>query len=406
MIGADLGRAPAATGWPDHPRLHLFLHQGDAVDVKREAARRSVVVLDASQFDLAARFKAANPAIRVLVSKDLSSTRTDAGAAADGVSYVDADKNHPDWFALDPAGRRVEWAGQPGHWWMDTGNPSYQQAWLSRVGAELKEHHWDGVVLESALTTLQPHLGGGHLQRYGTDAALQGATRAMLATVGPGLTNQGFDVIAHITDARRFRGLWKDWLTLVDGAAERQFVTFPGGVSQTYLTDDDFQQQLDQIADAESARHRTFNEAVGSGSDRRARTYGLAAFLLVTDGSSTFAYSDTSSSATYPPELNTAAKLGAPDGRYTLAGARIYRRRFAGGVVVVNASRDQPAEVTTNHGLRTVRPASAIILLDHDSAGRRRTWLAVVAVLLILVDGRLVMLVARRNRARLAALRR
>src|SRR5205814_4416541 len=99
---------------------------------------------------------------------------------------------------------------------MDTANPSYQQAGLTHVAAELKDHHWDGVVLESALTTLKPYLAVGRLQRYANDAALQAATRSMLAAVGPALTRDGFDVIADIPNAHQFPGLWKDWLSLVD----------------------------------------------------------------------------------------------------------------------------------------------------------------------------------------------
>ncbi|HEX8867649.1 MAG TPA: putative glycoside hydrolase, partial [Lentzea sp.] len=128
---------PAAQAEEDWSAQSYWLHMNSspASDqmINTEAQRRSYVVLNAWEGDLAAKLKKANPKIQTFVYKDLSSTRSyacsngvDDSDLPTGVGYCAAD---PSWFLLDPNGHRFEYDGYEGHWQMDVGNPDYQNAW-------------------------------------------------------------------------------------------------------------------------------------------------------------------------------------------------------------------------------------------------------------------------------------
>ena len=96
-------------------------------EIELAAERYQVVVLNAWETDALHRLHTLNPDITVLVYKDLSSTRsypgavtgdTDADRIPTGIGYYAAQRDHPEWFALDTHGDRIEWGGYPQHWQM------------------------------------------------------------------------------------------------------------------------------------------------------------------------------------------------------------------------------------------------------------------------------------------------
>jgi hypothetical protein len=108
------------------------------------------VVLQAWEYGQIAAIKRQSPGTKVLVYKDMASTRDDATqrqpALSTGVSYRYADRYHPEWFLKDTSGKRVNWASWPHSWQMDIGSRSYQRAWARNVARELRRRGWDGVL--------------------------------------------------------------------------------------------------------------------------------------------------------------------------------------------------------------------------------------------------------------------
>ena len=85
-----------------------------------------------SQYRRIAAIKRRSPGAKVLVYKDMASTRDDAHGTRDlptGVGYSYANRRHPEWFLRDTNGHRVNWADWPHYWQMDVGNRAYQRAW-------------------------------------------------------------------------------------------------------------------------------------------------------------------------------------------------------------------------------------------------------------------------------------
>ena len=96
---------------------------------------------------------------------------------------------------------------------------------------------------------------------------------------------------------------------------------------------------VDEITVAESMGRWLAVRTPGNSDDRQALLYGLGSYLLANGGRSTFAFTghDAYSAATsWDPELTW--DLGAATGGYYQIDHKLYRRDFADGVVIVNAS--------------------------------------------------------------------
>lgn len=339
---------------------------GGALDVTTEAPRRRIISLNSWEWPLIAQIKAANPRAIVLVYQDLTSARSYSGAVprtatcvdpvrdwhgcADaaqlptGVGYVEASRDHPEWFLTDSSGKRLEWRYWPGHWQMDVGSASYQQRWLTNVRAELEAHGWDGVIMDNAVSRATS-LTSPAPAKYDTDAEMQAATRSMLAAVSPPLRAEGYVTFANVSDSRMFPGLWEDWLTLLDGASEEHFVnwsTTPGSGFVWDWGDTGWRGMVEQVAAAARLGKVAMVKIGGAIPDRAAAIYGLASYLLANDGRSVISHGD----STWEPEFEW--RLGRPLGTYRHLGGSVYRRDFVKGVVIVNAA--QSGSVTVDLG--------------------------------------------------------
>jgi alpha-glucosidase (family GH31 glycosyl hydrolase) len=59
-------------------------------------------------------------------------------------------QNHDEWFLKGSDGNRINWDDFPDHWFMDIGNPEYQDYWVAHMIAKAQdvpagEDGWDGV---------------------------------------------------------------------------------------------------------------------------------------------------------------------------------------------------------------------------------------------------------------------
>jgi hypothetical protein len=185
------------------------------------AARRyNVVVLNATETEAMRTLRQLNPKIKVLVYKDLSSTRNYPGAVngnADatwlpsGIGYFAAQNSHPDWFALDTAGKRIEWNGYPKHWQMTVWTPAYQQAWTAAVTAEVTREGWDGVLADNDFNTLKhysPAILAGTANAEATDRLLRDGLDAFLTMAGESLQKAGKIFVPNVSETRLIPGRW------------------------------------------------------------------------------------------------------------------------------------------------------------------------------------------------------
>ncbi|SDD75995.1 putative glycoside hydrolase family 15 protein [Actinokineospora iranica] len=184
------------------------------------AQRYRVVVLNAQEIPAMKRLHELNPRIKVLVYKDFSSTRNYPGAVegdADaqwlpsGIGYNAAQREHPEWFAVDTEARRIEWNGYPKHWQMAVWDVAYQQAWANAVAAEVVAQGWDGVLADNDFNTLR-HYSAAILHGTGsfneTDRLLRDGLDGLLLAAGEALEKAGKILVPNVSESHLNPGRW------------------------------------------------------------------------------------------------------------------------------------------------------------------------------------------------------
>ncbi len=316
--------------------------------IKTEASRRSYVVLNAWESDLAAKFKAANPKIQTFVYKDLSSTRgyacsngVDDTDLPTGVGYCSAD---PKWFLLDPDGQRFEYDGYEGHWQMDVGNPDYQNAWADNVIASSKA--FDGVFMDNALFACDTYHEGVCPSNYPTDESMRDAYRSMLANTRQKFVDAGLKTVANMSNARLHEGAWDSYVEYLDGGFDEWWLTFG---DNDLLSDypEGWSRQVAEIAANEAKGKITWVQPHHSGAEQPFR-YAFASYLLA--AGSHAAISEIEETDRYDNASEWRAEyswdLGAPLDEHHEVATNVHEREFECGTVIVNANRTGSPAVT------------------------------------------------------------
>jgi hypothetical protein len=306
---SNLGDLSRKHRHPQHQTL-LFDLDGIRYDWATVATQYQAIVLNDWQGPWASAIKAVSPGTRVYVYKDLSSTRSDdCGSApgggspcivngvfcpagtndasyyAGGVGFCWAWRNHPDWFVRGFGGDLIQYAGYPGTFMMDFGNPSYQAQWLANVKVDVASQGWDGVSMDNAID----YTNYGTPASYPTPAALQAATLSMLKVVGPGLTGAGTMNIANLGYNNLFPNLWVSWLPYVGGLIDESSYYWPG--SSTPQSARYWSSFLEPSVQACANQHKVCIFNIGGGSLTQAqKDFGLGSILLYTNGNSYVSY--------------------------------------------------------------------------------------------------------------------
>jgi hypothetical protein len=205
-----------------------------AADLEVAAKRYDVVVLNATETAAMRKLRELNPKIKVLVYKDLSSTRnypgavhgnTDATWLPSGIGYYAAQTKHPDWFALDNTGGRIEWRGYPRHWQMTVWTVAYQQAWTTAVTEEVTKQGWDGILADNDFNSLRHYSSAvlaGTANAEETDRKLRDGLDAFLTMVGESLEKAGKMFVPNVSETRLIPGRWTAH-SRFSGAMEENF---------------------------------------------------------------------------------------------------------------------------------------------------------------------------------------
>jgi hypothetical protein len=336
--------SPSSSGGP-RPTLAALRICGSSAAV-RPPARYRYVILHAWEYGRIAAIKKLSPGTKVLVYKDMASTRDDArrlDQLPTGVGYAYANRYHPEWFLKDTNGHRVAWASWPHSWQMDVGSRTYQRAWARNVARELPSRGWDGVFVDGIARTMQYrwYLNGRVLARYPGPDDYQRATTSFLRRVGPALRHRHLLVVGNINDAPL--DLWGRWVGYMSGASKEWWTKASKSRGAGMLGGSDWSFQMRLLARAQ-ALHKIFIAiAYGPADDVPAMSYARASFLLFVRGRrSAFTYS--TGCGGEPSSSYWRDDLGAPRGAPFAVGS-VWRRNFTAGTVVVNPSDSTTAAV-------------------------------------------------------------
>jgi hypothetical protein len=365
--------AASATGIAGHVRVAIDKASSHA-DFSKTAARNSFVILNGWEGARARSLKARNPALRVLMYKNLSfMSRARYGRVNTGVSLAEAGA-HPSWY-LRSRGRPFTSQGYQFMWAADIGRRSYQRRWSRNVLRLLRESGWDGVFVDDVNTTISHHYDAAAVDRYPSDASYSAATGRALAAIGPKLRAAGKLVIANFGSWRLHRLRVNRWLDFVSGGMEEQFTKWGTAPGTGYAGQIDWELQLAAEKDAEAKGKYFLGVAHSTSDDRAAARYGWATALLGAAGHTAFIEAADYTNQPWFPEYDY--KIGDPASAETADGNGVHRRAFADGLVVVNPT---PGTVTvdfggpyngsglTNATGATMGPSTALILTKADSS--------------------------------------
>ncbi len=340
-----------------------------ARDIRFAAQRYDVVVLNAMETAAMRQLHQLNPKIKVLVYKDLSSTRDyqgavigdqDAAYLPSGLGHSATQREHPEWFALDTAGKRIEWDGYPNHWQMTVWETSYQLAWSRAVTAEVTREGWDGVLADNDFNSLRhysPAVLAGTADLKATDRLLRDGLDEFLGVAGDSLTKAGKLFVPNVSETHLTPGRWTAH-SRFGGAMEENFGFRDDDGTGGLLTfrGNEFTELRAQAALGESLLLLA-TRTRGAREDRAG--YASAALLAGPRTCWTPATSDTYLDPEWSPLQ--AAGLGEAVETATRRADGLWSRRFTGGWVAVNPT-GAPLEVTPPEGLVTMEGRSAAAL--------------------------------------------
>ena len=317
------------------------VHDGAVFDPAREGPRNALWVAQGSHADLIAPFRAANAGILAALYKEAiysDARNSEPGSGRDNpgaVAYAEADPSHPDWFLTDAAGARITSTRYSGYQLMDIGNPGYQAAWAQNAIDQAKRDGWDMVFADDLGLAL--YSTSAVPAKYPDATAWQGAVRSFLQAVYPRVRAAGLRLVANMVSGVTYPTVRKEMLQWVDGTMEEGWMR-PSVDRSAPLATAAWAKQIAEAEDAEEAQKLFLAEVPASATDVQAVRYGLASFLLVAGGSSSFGVSGSPSHTTeqWFPEFDTARALGAPVSAVATLANQVRRRDFAAGTVLVN----------------------------------------------------------------------
>ena len=341
------------------------------------AKRHGVVVLHAWQQDRLRALKAANPGITVLVHKNLSfaiDSTGPGGFASTGVTYGEADRDHPEWFLLNTSGQRFTPRSYSYIWAMDIGSPGYQQRWADNVISELKSQGWDGVFMDDTNPTIKYHYDVASVAKYPSDAAYSAATRSALATIGPQVQAAGKLAVANIGSWSEYSTAGNDWLRFLNGGMEEMFLKWGNSTGGGYGGLGRWNQDLGLLKESERQGKMFLAITHSDPTDAQAARYGYATMLLGSNGRGYFALAHDYANETWFPEYDY--DLGNPTAAESADASGVHRRPFERGLVLVNPTGSSQAVSFggsyTGSGLTnataTTMPAQTGLVLVRDGA--------------------------------------
>jgi hypothetical protein len=359
------------------------------------AQRSAYVVLQPWESSVARALKHDNPDLKVLVYQNfgsISAAVADDGLSSSGVPYAQARNTHGGWFLTTPTGARIQESGYPYLFMADVGDRGYQRRWTADVVSLLRHGPWDGVFMDDVNASPRPEAGSAAIAQYPTDAAYARAVGSMLGYAGPRIRATGKLAIANIGEWADHPALARRWLRDLDGGMDEKFVKWSAEPNVGYRAPRQWLSQEREVLSTEAMGKRFLAVTDAAPSDTRAQLYGWASLLLAAGGRASYLAAETYSGA--EPWLNAyRSHLGRPLGPMAMGPGGIYRRSFAGGLVVVNPTR-AAVHVSlgsrfSGSGLRDVRtttlgPERALVLLRVSApATTRRSPIVIVVVVLL-----------------------
>ena len=292
-----------------------------------------------------------------------------------GVSYQKALANG--WLLKDVSGNYVRPYGND--YLSDIADRNYQQAFINQTLTILRAHPGvDGIEIDNVQTDIGSITGRVYPAKYPSKQSFQDAEVRFISVVGRALKKAGYYVMANAggyTNAAGFdegrvtNALWRRIAPYVGGLMNEYWMQDPQNLTRlmddsggAYLRYWSGWQKLVRTAQTHGADF--IGVSRGTTSDVRTMRYGKGSFLLDWDGRGGcffYAVEPAYTSTVSPWNAAWTADIGTPMGHKRQIAAKIWRRDFTKGVVVVNPTT-RPLTTRVKGTSYTIAPTDALIV--------------------------------------------
>jgi hypothetical protein len=340
-------KSAAATPTTSAGLSSMYLNSAQA-NAMGDTSRYQYVILQDYMYARIPAIKAANPNTKVLAYKNMVASSSDCSAdahPAQGVSYCDAQTNHPDWF-LHQNGQPFTLCEYSYLYWMDIGNAAYQQAWIDNVKASVRSDGFDGVFMDD--TNFHPaHCKDGNKLEQYTDDQYGQAMAGFASQVGDAMKADNLLAVANMganpwTNSEESKAL--QVAPHLSAFFREHFMHWQSSIGGRF-TGANWSYVMAQMEAVENSTAYIANTYPESTTDTQTMRYGRASFLLAWNGRSDSASQVRPGGNADPYNSEWGADVGTPIGTRTQAGVA-WKRTFSGGIVVVNPDPAQTATVS------------------------------------------------------------
>jgi putative glycosyl hydrolase-like family 15 (GHL15) protein len=334
LIAPWLVPATSAAATPVANLFRTTYNYSSSLTLAQEATRYQAMVLQSTDGNLVAQLHADNPGVKIFMYMDpMDSSTTDTSAQAVCTSYTSDLASHPTWFLKNQNGTTISPSYNSNEYIMDVGNAAYQQACVARAVTLAKQYGFDGVFWDDIETNTFAFPSGIYSPEYPTATAYYDSFLSFTQYSGPQIRGQGLLSIGNICDATPTQ--WQALTTPMDGSEEEAFGDGGAGLAQQIPF---MANKLKDVAWSEANGKYTLLHSYNT--TEAGNTYSLAAMLLVAQSRSSYGTANNCYTycETWYPEYTTAEQLGTPSGTYTTLANGVLERRFANGIVLVNAT--------------------------------------------------------------------
>jgi Hypothetical glycosyl hydrolase family 15 len=333
------------------------------LSLAQEARRYRIMVLQAPYGELVRRLHRYNPRLQIYMYQYIMYARADDPHGLELCTSLRAAVAH-NWFLRGVDGQPLRSGPAYG---LDPGIRSFQRACASHAVALARRFGFDGVFLDGVGALPDYQFGGPVIAaKYRSVRSWLAAMTSFLVTMRRTVHARHLRVVANIGGPQA----WLRWSPLLDGAEEESWTDGGLGLAQQLPW---WRRKLRNAAWSEAHGKDVILHSYNPG--EAGNVYGLASMMLVANGHLTYSTSNANyvGAEEWFPEYGTALRVGAPRGHYRRLGNRIYERRFANGLVLVNPTLSPVARVNlrgvySGSGLSHVTsvglgPTSGLILL-------------------------------------------
>lgn len=313
------------------------------------APRLSLIITDEGRMHIVRAAQAANPSLRFFLYEIVGATWDNLPYKNDPIGYSWIQENHPEWFLLDQAGRRIHFQNYPKLVALDVGDPEYQRVWVENAISIAKTLGAEAISIDNLNSRYDWAYGPGVIPaKYPDRDSYIAALDSFIRYAVEKIHAAGLLVIGNGGGESSNSGMWEQWNELFDGRQYEPVPLFADGSPQDVDARwVDFLSGFQKFADKINIVYMPRKPI----SEQNYR-YAVAEYLMWA-GPQTYMALYCDDYEPVPTDPLHDIRIGNPIELGHRVTGTVFEREYENGLVIVNSSRTQSAVVDVPAGLKT-----------------------------------------------------